>query len=521
MTQCRFCKSDIPSDASRCPHCTSFLNGEQPQGLPGQVTYIVDKGLVTFAKFASAVLAVFLTVGVFVYGLDIKQIGKEVEQVNKEIVQESKEIKETFQESQKLGQNMKQAKSDLEKEAAEIKKGVETAEGAANVASDTSSRAQSLLREAEESAGRIHRFEITLLSPSQGPKLAASPQASQSGPDPAQVDRAVDSRLLETLANILSPKQYSALKTKIAAKQSMGLRRQIFDAKNSVHLPGDLVRSEGDAPISDSAANEVYYNLEIIYRFFKDVFGWKIPDNKDKILVTTIHYGKDYDNSGWTGRQLYMGDGDGILFRKGGFSSLSAMAHDIGSAVNNYTAQLEYEGQSGALSVSFANIMSCLVEQWQKKQTTDEANWLVGADMFAPGFTGRALYDLANPGTAYDDPNLGKDPQPGHMKDYVQTDSDNGGVHTNSGIPSRAFVLTAKAIGGNSWEKAGKIWYITLTKRLNGTPDFAKFAAETVTVARDLFPEDPSIVEKVAKAWADVGVLEEGSTTNGASRVKR
>ena len=91
--------------------------------------------------------------------------------------------------------------------------------------------------------------------------------------------------------------------------------------------------------------------------------------------------------------------------------------------------------------------------------------------------------------------------------------ADNGGVHTNSGIPSRAFVLAAKAIGGNSWEKAGKIWYVTLTERLTGNADFAKCAAETVSVARDLFPEDSSIAAKVAKAWADVGVLEEAPST--------
>ena len=52
------------------------------------------------------------------------------------------------------------------------------------------------------------------------------------------------------------------------------------------------------------------------------------------------------------------------------------------------------------------------------------------------------------PGTAYDDPVLGKDPQPAHMDDFVETDQDNGGVHINSGIPNHAFYLAATAIGG-------------------------------------------------------------------------
>jgi hypothetical protein len=60
-----------------------------------------------------------------------------------------------------------------------------------------------------------------------------------------------------------------------------------------------------------------------------------------------------------------------------------------------------------------------------------------------------------------------------------------------------------------------------LTERLTGTADFAKCAAETVSVARDLLPDDSSIAAKVAKAWADVGVLEEGSTATRAPRVNR
>jgi Zn-dependent metalloprotease len=209
---------------------------------------------------------------------------------------------------------------------------------------------------------------------------------------------------------------------------------------------------------------------------------------------------------------MVYGDGDGVIFQR--FSSaLDVIAHELTHGVTQFTAQLAYQDQSGALNESMSDVFGSMVKQWALGQTVDQADWLIGAAIMAPGFKGRALRDMANPGTAYDDPRLGKDPQPGDMKDYVQTDTDNGGVHTNSGIPSRAFVLAAKAIGGNSWEKAGRIWYVTLTERLIGTADFAKCAAETVSVARDLFPEDSSIAAKVAKAWAEVGVLEEAPTT--------
>ena len=75
----------------------------------------------------------------------------------------------------------------------------------------------------------------------------------------------------------------------------------------------------------------------------------------------------------------------------------------------------------------------------------------------------RGLRDMAAPGTAYDDPRLGQDPQPDHMDGYVETTDDNGGVHINSGIPNRAFHLAAVAIGGTSLEGAGQIWYAALT----------------------------------------------------------
>jgi Zn-dependent metalloprotease len=69
------------------------------------------------------------------------------------------------------------------------------------------------------------------------------------------------------------------------------------------------------------------------------------------------------------------------------------------------------------------------------------------------GINGKGLRSMSEPGTAYDDPLLGKDPQPAHMKDFIKTREDNGGVHLNSGIPNRAFYLAATAIGGTPGKK--------------------------------------------------------------------
>jgi cell division protein FtsB len=501
MTACRFCKSDIPSDATRCPHCTSYLDGEQPQGSPGQITYIIDKGLVTFTKFAAAILAIFLTVGLCFYLLDVHQLSKEIEDTKKE-------IEKTHVASQILDLEIKKAKADLETGTAIIKRDVDSAEKSANDANETLSRAKQAGQAIEVS--RINATSV--LAVYQG----SSPQVSQPGSSPTQLEHFVDARLLETLKNVLLPEQYSALQTRIAAKPTASLRLQVFDAKNTTDLPGDLVRKVGDAPISDPIANEVYDNLEVVYRFFKDIFGRESVDNHGKTLVASIRYGEKYNNAYWDGRQMVFGEGDGVIFKRF-TSALDLIAAQLTHGVVQFTAHLGYEDQTGALNTSMSDVFGSMVKQWALGQTVDKADWLIGTSIIAPGFKGRALVDMANPGTAYDDPRLGKDTQPGHMKDYVHTEEDNGGVHTNSGIPNRAFVLAAKAIGGHSWEKAGKIWYVTLTERLTGDADFAKCATETVSVARDLFPEDPSIAAKVAKAWADVGL----STASGAPSVKR
>jgi Zn-dependent metalloprotease len=85
--------------------------------------------------------------------------------------------------------------------------------------------------------------------------------------------------------------------------------------------------------------------------------------------------------------------------------------------------------------------------------------------------------------------------------------NDNGGVHINSGIPNRAFYLAATAIGGNAWEGAGRIWYQTLTQRLEPTSDFRQAADATVEAAADLFGAGGSEEQAVQAAWEEVGVL--------------
>ena len=95
---------------------------------------------------------------------------------------------------------------------------------------------------------------------------------------------------------------------------------------------------------------------------------------------------------------------------------------------------------------------------------------------------------MKDPGTAYNDPVLGKDPQPGHMKDYVTTSSDNGGVHINSGIPNRAFYLIATEIGGSSpGRRPARSGTSPCATGSKSTTNFQGAADLTYTVAGELY----------------------------------
>ena len=217
----------------------------------------------------------------------------------------------------------------------------------------------------------------------------------------------------------------------------------------------------------------------------------------------TVHYGRDYDNAFWDGTQLVFGDGDGEIFDR--FTKpVDVLGHELTHAVTEHSAGLRYQDQSGALNESVSDVFGTCLKQWLLGQSVDEADWLIGAGLFMPGVAARGLRDMANPGTAYDDPRLGKDPQGASMDEYVDTNDDNGGVHLNSGIPNRAFHLAATAIGGRSWEGAGAIWYAALTGgQVGATTDFAGFAAATVAAAGEH-------ADAVRQAWETVGVAPRG-----------
>lgn len=285
-----------------------------------------------------------------------------------------------------------------------------------------------------------------------------------------------------------------------------GPHRTIFDARGTETLPGKEVRSEGQAPGDDQAVTEVYDSLGDTHTLYRDAYSRASIDDNNLPLLATVHYGHAYDNAFWNGKQMVFGDGDGTIFR-GFTSSPSVIGHELTHGVTQYSANLRYEGQSGAVNESISDVFGALVEQYAFGQTAAAASWLIGAGLFTDRVHGTALRSMKAPGTAYDDPVLGKDPQPADMANYVDTTDDNGGVHLNSGIPNHAFYLAAVALGGNAWDRAGQIWYDTLTGgALPADSDFAGFAAVTTDAASARYGDASAEQRAVATAWQTVGV---------------
>lgn len=287
-------------------------------------------------------------------------------------------------------------------------------------------------------------------------------------------------------------------------------RCTVYDAEHSQQLPGRRVRGEGDPPSADVAVNEAFDGLADTWDFFWSVYGRNSIDDEGMVLDATVHFGRAYNNAFWNSQQMVFGDGDGQLFNR--FTiALDIIGHELAHGVTEDEAQLAYLFQPGALNESMSDVFGSLVKQRRRNETADAADWLIGEGLLAPRIQGVALRSMKSPGTAYNDPVLGKDPQPAHMRDFVRTYEDNGGVHINSGIPNRAFYLAATRLGGYAWEKTGRIWYETLRDgRLRTNSGFKRFAALSVANAGRLYGVASVEQVTVASAWEDVGVAVAG-----------
>jgi len=229
--------------------------------------------------------------------------------------------------------------------------------------------------------------------------------------------------------------------------------RAVYDAhrdQNEEDLPGTILRVEGQKAVSDEAANQAYDNAGNVLSFYLDIFGWKSIDNHNEKVISSVHFGEEYENAFWDPeiRQMVYGDGHDFL---GNFTNaIDVIGHELTHAVTEHTSPLDYTDQSGALNEHVSDVFGIMVKQRVQNETAENADWLIGEECLMPGVKGVALRSMKAPGTAYDDPRFGKDPQPDNFKQYKATWDDNGGVHLYSGIPNKAFYLASVAFGGYS-----------------------------------------------------------------------
>nr|Q06517.1 RecName: Full=Extracellular minor metalloprotease; Flags: Precursor [Serratia sp. E-15]AAA26553.1 extracellular protease [Serratia marcescens] len=200
------------------------------------------------------------------------------------------------------------------------------------------------------------------------------------------------------------------------------------------------------------AVDEAYDHLGVTYDFFWQAYRRNSVDNKGLPLVQrALRQGLPEQLSGTASR--WCSETATARSSTVSPSPSTLVGHELTHGSDRERSRLIYYQQSGALNESLSDVFGSLVKQFHLQQTADKADWLIGAGLLAKGIKGKGLRSMSAPGTAYDDPLLGKDPQPASMKDYIQTKEDNGGVHLNSGIPNRAFYLAATVLGGFAGKK--------------------------------------------------------------------
>lgn len=317
----------------------------------------------------------------------------------------------------------------------------------------------------------IPPFVLDQLEKSDQPSIAKAAKATA-----APIDKARAARAKKAVS--LTATQAAAQLTPIAPTPTGTSRREVFDSETTAQQRKTLVRAEGDPVTPDADVTATYEYLGVVHTFFDEVLGRESIDNRGLDLIANVHYRKNYMNAYWDGDEMTLGDGDGVIFTSFA-KSLDIVAHELAHGVTQFTAGLVYKNQSGALNEHFSDVFGTAITQWHLGQQADEADWLIGDEIMGPTLYGEALRSMREPGKAYDNPLLGKDPQPNHMDGLYKGTGDNGGVHINSGIPNRAFYLTAMEL--DDTVAATRVWYHAL-QRLGSKASF-KEAVERIALS--------------------------------------
>lgn len=332
-------------------------------------------------------------------------------------------------------------------------------------------------------------------------------------------DRSIREAALNSLLVTSRLKGERSVRAATFAAPAGGAQRTIHDCRNGMFLPFAVIARTEDSIVSrDDTVNRAFEGLGATREFYREIFNRNSVDGRGMRLNGYVHYGFRVNNAYWNGEAMLFGDGDDVIFTD--FTkSLDVISHELTHGVTEFTANLEYHKQPGALNESMSDVFGTLVKQWSLGQDVEDADWLIGAEIFTPDIQADALRSMKAPGTAYDNDHFGKDPQPDHMDRFVELpdtdEGDWGGVHINSGIPNKAFYLTATGIGGYAWDAPGHIWYESLLAS-NEQTQFQEFADTTYAKAGQLYGAMEQ--RALAEAWREVGIRITGAPLGGKGR---
>ncbi|HBL06633.1 MAG TPA: hypothetical protein DDZ33_06890 [Clostridium sp.] len=282
-----------------------------------------------------------------------------------------------------------------------------------------------------------------------------------------------------------------------------------YDAKNGIS-DGDLVSNTTGkfTTEADKSPVSAHHNAGKVISFYKNVFQRDSLDNNGMDVHSFTHFDLNYNNAFWSGGVMIYGDGDGEEFTYLS-GDLDVVGHEMTHGVIEYTADLAYHNQSGALNESMADVFGVLISTYDKYNVAnrgtwkfDSADWVVGDDIYTPNIQGDALRSLKDP-TLYG--------QPAHMTEYYELadtkDEDWGGVHINSGIPNKAAYNIAKSIG---MDKTARIYYRALTQYMHADTNFQQAAYCLVQAAADLYGKGSNEITVIKNSFASTGVAYKG-----------
>jgi bacillolysin len=307
---------------------------------------------------------------------------------------------------------------------------------------------------------------------------------------------------------------------------SLDRRQATYDAQNMKKLPGTLFTDSdgrwnlaGRTSPGQPAGVDAHYYANVTDDFYQDVFDRNSLDDQGMQMVSTAHFGKDYNNAFWNGQQITYGDGDGTTTFRELSGGLDVSTHEFTHGVTEFTSGLIYQGESGALNESFSDMMGNSSEFYAAQnglepKPTVKPDWFIGEDVYIPVDKEPGFRNMSDPA---------EDGDPDYYTERYTGKKDSGGVHSNSGIPNHAYYLvvnggrnagegqkdhpphTGPEVTGIGLPAAEQIFYEGFTS-LPSTATMSQARQATVTAAEAIYGVGSQQADSTADAWEAVGV---------------